>query len=137
MEQPEQAEQPQTQTGDATDTEGAERALTPEEVGELRERLRQDGWRSDVGWVSVGVGASAQVSQEGQEPVRRTIAYLPSLRAVDGGAARLWKDGDVPAPRQADVREVMVADPQASDWHSETFEAPVTTVVHDTDAAED
>lgn len=105
-----------------------------EAVGELRQQLLAAGWRSDFRWSDVGSAtASAAVRAAGGEATRRTIAYLSSLRAVDGGAAKVWMDGDVPAPRQADAREVMLATPADSDWQSETFEAPVVTVADDED----
>lgn len=102
---------------------------TPEEAGEVRQRLRQEGWQADLGWADVGAGsAAAAVRAAGDREARRTIAYLASLRALDQGAARVWKDGDVPAPPEADAREVMVAEPDLADWRSEVFEAPVETV---------
>ena len=126
----EQAQQSMT-SPDQDTTQQTERALTPEEVGELRERMREHGWRSDVGWMAVGTGSSAMTARSQGESVRRTIAYLPSLRAIDGGASRLWKDGDVPAPKEADAREVMIAEPDSTDWQSESLEAPVETVEPD------
>lgn len=102
---------------------------TPEEAGEVRQRLRQEGWQADLGWADVGAGsAAAAVRAAGDREARRTIAYLASLRALDQGAPRVWKDGDVPAPPEADAREVMVAEPDLADWRSEIFEAPVETV---------
>lgn len=127
----EQTQQPRTPADEQGSAQHTERALTPEEAGTLRERMREHGWRSDVGWMAVGTGSSAAVARGEGESVRRTIAYLPSLRAVDGGASRLWKDGDVPAPREADAREVMIADPDVSDWQSESLEAPAETVEPD------
>lgn len=102
---------------------------TPEAAGEVRQRLLHEGWQSDLGWAEVGSGSAiAAVRAAGEAEARRTIAYLASLRAVDRGAARVWKEGDVAAPAEADAREVMVAEPDAEDWRSETFEAPVETV---------
>jgi hypothetical protein len=108
-----------------TDTRQA-RPQTAEAAGELRQRLRAAGWRTDVGWSDVG-SRSAQVAVQGAggAPTRRTIAYVPRLRAVDGGAGRLWMDGDVAAPPEADAREVMIARPDSDEWQSETFEAPL------------
>ncbi len=102
---------------------------TPEEAGEVRQRLRQEGWQADLGWADIGTGsAAAAVRAAGDREARRTIAYLASLRALDQGAPRVWKDGDVPVPPEADAREVMVAEPDLADWRSEVFEAPVETV---------
>lgn len=102
---------------------------TPEAAGEVRQRLLQQGWQSDLGWVEVGAGSAiAAVRAAGEAEARRTIAYLASLRALDRGAPRVWKEGDVAAPAEADAREVMVAEPNADDWRSEVFEAPVETV---------
>lgn len=98
--------------------------LTEEAAGELRQRLRREGWQADVGWAEVGSGTAASTLDE----TRRTLAYLASVRAVDGGAAKLWKEGDVPAPAEADAREVLIARPDDSEWHSEVFEAPAVTV---------
>lgn len=114
---------------------------TPEEAGEVRQRLRQEGWQADLGWADVGAGsAAAAVRAAGDREARRTIAYLASLRALDHGAPRVWKDGDVPVPPEADAREVMVAEPDLADWRSEVFEAPVETVetpeAAETDAGE-
>jgi hypothetical protein len=104
---------------------------TPEAAGEVRQRLRRAGWQSDFAWIEVGAGtAPAAVHAAGEEEARRTIAYLASLRSVDQGAARVWREGDVPAPHEADAREVMVAGPDVADWHSEVFEAPAETVEH-------
>lgn len=117
--------------------ETTDRALTAEEAGELRARLRSQGWSSDCGWVTVGArSAISAVRAAGGGETRRTIAYLATLRSVDGGAPRVWKDGDVPAPPEADAREVMVADDEANEWQSETFEAPAATVGEPEDADE-
>lgn len=110
----------------------SETPATAEAAGEVRQRLLSEGWQSDLAWLEVGVGsASAAVRVAGDGPARRTVAYLASLRALDRGAPSVWKDGDVPAPREADAREVMLAEPHATDWRSEVFEAPVTTVESD------
>ena len=111
-----------------TDTRHA-RPQTVEAAGELRQQLRAAGWRTDVGWCDVG-SRSAQVAVRGAAggPSRRTLAYVPALRALDGGASKLWMAGDVPAPPEADAREVMVALPDADEWQSEVFEAPVERV---------
>lgn len=102
---------------------------TPEEAGEVRQRLLHEGWQSDLGWAEVGAGSAiAAVKAAGEAEARRTIAYLASLRALDQGAPRVWKDGDVAAPAEADAREVMLAEPEVDDWRSETFEAPAETV---------
>lgn len=102
---------------------------TPKAAGEVRQRLLHQGWQSDLGWAEVGAGSAvAAVRAAGEAEARRTIAYLASLRALDRGAARVWKEGDVAAPAEADAREVMVAEPHADDWRSEVFEAPVETV---------
>jgi hypothetical protein len=102
---------------------------TPEAAGEVRQRLLQEGWQSDLGWAEVGSGSAiAAVRAAGEAEARRTIAYLASLRAVDRGAGRVWKEGNVAAPAEADAREVMLAEPNADDWRSEVFEAPVETV---------
>lgn len=123
------SEQPETQTSPET----------PEAAGEVRQRLRGEGWQSDLGWLEVGVGsAPAAVRVAGDTPARRTVAHLASLRALDQGAPRVWKDGDVPAPREADAREVMLAEPHANDWRPEVFEAPVETVEGEgSDSADD
>lgn len=105
-------------------TEMTDRQLTEEAAGELRQQLRRDGWRSDLAWAAVGVGGAVSAEAE----ARRTIAYLASVRAVDGGSARIWKEGDVPAPVEADAREVFVAHADGTEWHSETLEAPALTV---------
>jgi hypothetical protein len=108
------------------------RPQTARAAGELRQLLRERGWRADLAWAEVGSrSASGAVTAAGGADVRRTIAYLPSLRALDGGTLRLWRDGDVPVPAAADVREVMVATAGAEDWHSETFEAPAARVERD------
>lgn len=114
-----------------------DRQLTTEATGELRERLRAQGWSSDLAWTTVGSRSAAAIAEgvaEGQ--AKRTIAYLASLRAVDGGALGVWKDGDVPAPPEADAREVLTARPGDTDWHSELLEAPAESVesVHEADA---
>lgn len=111
---------------------------TPEAAGEVRQRLLHEGWQSDLGWVEVGAGSAiAAVRAAGEAEARRTIAYLASLRALDQGAARVWKEGDVAAPAEADAREVMVAEPNADDWRSEVFEAPVETVEEAPEQASD
>lgn len=97
----------------------------PETAGALRERLRNEGWRSDLAWAVIGSGSAATVSGE----ARRTVVYLGSLREVDGGAGKLWKPGDVPAPPVADAREVFLTRPGDTEWHSHRLEAPATTVV--------
>lgn len=92
-------------------------------AGELRQRLREEGWQADLAWAKVSSGTATQaVHASGGEPVRRTIAYLSSVRKIDGGASQLWKEGDVASPPEADAREVMVATPDDPDWHSEHFE---------------
>lgn len=101
-----------------------DRQLSEEEAGELRQRLRESGWSSDLAWANVGSGSAATAQGE----ARRTIVYLASLRAVDGGAAKVWQEGDVPAPAEADAREVFVTSDEDSEWHSEVLEAPATTV---------
>lgn len=102
---------------------------TPEATGEVRQRLRSEGWRADMYWADVGVSSAPGAVRAADGPTaRRTIAYLASMRAVDRGAPRLWKDGDVPAPPEADAREVMIAEHGVDEWRSETFEAPVQTV---------
>lgn len=102
------------------------------EAGALRQRLRLHGWRSDLAWIDVGArSASGAVSAAGGGDVRRTLAYLPALRSIDGGAPRVWKDGDVPAPSVADVREVMLATDGVAEWISEVFEAPPERVADD------
>lgn len=98
--------------------------MDAETAGALREQLREAGWRSDLAWALVGVGHAGTVQGE----ARRTIAYLPSLRAVDGGASKVWQDGDVPAPAVADAREVFVTRPDDTEWHSESLEAPARTI---------
>lgn len=113
-----------------------ERPATPQAAGELRHRLRIEGWQSDLTWVEVGSGsASGAVRAAGGDDVRRTIAYLASLRALDGGAPRVWKEGAVPVPAQADAREVMLATEGVTEWISEVLEAPVTTAVEEDDEA--
>ncbi len=107
---------------------------TPQAAGALRHRLRIEGWQSDLTWVEVGSrSASGAVRAAGGADVRRTIAYLASLRALDGGAPRLWKEGAVPVPPQADAREVMLATEDVTDWMSEVLEAPATTIDDDED----
>lgn len=102
---------------------------TPEVAGEVRQHLRSEGWQADLYWTEIGVGsAPVAVRAAGGVAARRTIIYLVSLRSVDQGAARLWKEGDVPAPPEADAREVMVAEPGEAEWQSETFEAPAEVV---------
>lgn len=113
-----------------------ELAETPQAAGELRHRMRDDGWQSDLTWVEVGSrSASGAVRAAGGEDVRRTVAYLASLRALDGGAPRVWKEGAVPVPAQADAREVMVATEGVTEWISEVLEAPVTTTSDEGDEA--
>lgn len=98
---------------------------TPEAAGALRHTLRARGWRTDLAWAEVGArSAAAAVRAADGEDVRRTIAHLPSLRALDGGAPRVWCAGDVPVPAVADVREVMLATDGADEWLSEHFEVP-------------
>ena len=101
-----------------------EHARTPQGAGALRVRLREGGWSSDLSWVEVGSRTATGAVRTAGGDVRRTIAYLPSLSAVDRGTPRLWKDGDVPVPSAADVREVMLATEGSDDWLSEAFEAP-------------
>lgn len=112
--------------------EDTDQQLSPEVAGELRQRLREDGWRSDMGWAKVGAGSAALAQQD----ARRTIAYLASLRAIDGGAGKVWQEGDVPAPAEADAREVFVARAADTEWHSEVLEAPATTVASGADSAD-
>lgn len=112
-----------------------DRQLTAEAVGELRERLRAQGWSSDLGWTMVGSRSALAVAADGE--ARRTVAYLASLRAIDGGASGVWKDGDVPAPPEADAREVLTARPGDSDWHSELLEAPVENVASGDDTTDE
>jgi hypothetical protein len=113
-----------------------DRPDTPEAAGELRHRLRVEGWQSDVTWTEVGSrSAESAVRASGGAEVRRTVAYLASVRAVDGGAPKVWKDGAVPVPPQADAREVMLATSGVTDWISEVLEAPAETV-EGADAAE-
>lgn len=115
-----------------TPDEAPQQPETPEAAGEVRQRLRSEGWQADLGWLEVGVGsAPAAVRVAGETSARRTVAYLASLRSLDQGAARVWKEGDVPAPSEADAREVMIAEPQADDWRSEVFEAPAETIETD------
>jgi hypothetical protein len=105
------------------------RPTTPRAAGELRQVLRERGWRADLAWVEVGSrAAAAAVGAADGAAVRRTIVYLPSLRALDGGALQLWREGDVPAPAVADVREVMVAVDGVDEWTSEAFEVPPARV---------
>lgn len=101
-----------------------EHARTPHGAGALRVRLREAGWSSDLSWVEVGARTAISAARAAGGEARRTIAYLPSLSAVDGGTRRLWKEGDVPVPSVADVREVMLATETCEDWISELFEAP-------------
>jgi hypothetical protein len=106
-----------------------DRPNTVTAAGELRQTLRDRGWRSDLAWIEVGArSASGAVHAAGGGEARRTVAYLSAVRALDGGALRLWKDGAVPVPPQADVREVMLATAGVEEWISELFEAPATTV---------
>jgi hypothetical protein len=97
---------------------------TPEAAGELRQRLRERGWRTDLAWVEVGSRSATGAVRAAGGDVRRTVAYIPALRAIDRGALQMWKDGDVPVPPIADVREVMVATSGVDEWISEVFEAP-------------
>lgn len=114
---------PQQTTVQTTTT--SDRLGTPEQVGELRQLLREHGWRADLGWAEVGArSASVAVHAAGGDDVRRTIAYLPALRTIDGGALRLWKHDDVAVPPVAAVREVMVATEGLDEWMTETFEVP-------------
>jgi hypothetical protein len=110
------------------------RISTPEAAGALRMRLRDNGWRADLAWVEVGRRSATAAVRAAGEDVRRTIAYLPSLSALDGGTPRLWRDGDVPVPAAADVREVMLATEDCEDWISETFEVPAQRVEADEDS---
>lgn len=116
-----------------------DRQLTEEAAGELRQRLREEGWSSDMGWLPVGVGSAPGASRAAGGTTRRTVAHLPSVRAIDGGAPRVWKDGDVAVPSEADAREVMVAETEADDWQPETFEVPPEQVFdpEDADASDD
>lgn len=109
-----------------------DRQLSEEAAGELRQRLREEGWSSDLAWATVGSGSAS--TAQGDE--RRTIAYLASLRAVDGGAPKIWQEGDVPAPAEADAREVLVTSEDDSEWHSEVLEAPATTVTESPESQE-
>lgn len=111
----------------------ADRQLSEEAAGELRQRLREEGWSSDLAWATVGSGSAS--TAQGDE--RRTIAYLASLRAVDGGAPKIWQEGDVPAPAEADAREVFVTFANDSEWHSEVLEAPATTVTESPEAPDE
>lgn len=95
-----------------------------QDAGRLRERLRAEGWSADLAWATVGSGSAAW--EDGAS--RRTIAYLSSLHREDGGARRLWHDGDVAVPPVADAREVMVAMRDSGEWMSETLEAPPVLV---------
>ena len=114
-----------------TDTR-TERPRSAEAAGEARLRLRAEGWRSDLAWSAVSSGsAPAAVRAAGGASARRTIAYVPALRALDGGAGKVWKEGDVPAPPEADAREVMRATAEGYDWESEVFEAPPEAVGSD------
>lgn len=99
----------------------------PEAAGALRQRLRNEGWRSDVAWAVIGSGSAATISGE----AHRTVIYLGSLRDVDGGAGKLWKPGDVPAPAVADAREVFRTRPGDTEWHSHRLEAPPLTICAD------
>lgn len=110
-----------------------DRQLSEEAAGELRQRLREDGWSSDLAWATVGSGSASTA----QDDERRTIAYLASLRAVDGGAPKVWQEGDVPAPAEADAREVLVTSANDSEWHSEVLEAPATTVTESPEAPDE
>jgi hypothetical protein len=108
------------------------RPQTVQHAGELRHTLRERGWRADLAWVEVGArSAGGAVSAADGADVRRTIAYVPALRALDGGTPRLWKDGDVPVPPVADVREIMLATQGIDEWISEVFEAPPERVESD------
>ncbi len=108
------------------------RPKTLQAAGELRQTLRDRGWRADLAWAEVGArSASGAVSAARGADVRRTIAYVPALRALDGGTPRLWKDGDVPVPPVADVREIMLATQGVAEWISEIFEAPPERVESD------
>ena len=113
--------------------------VTADAAGQLRERLRAAGWRADVRWTAVGSGsaAAAVAAAEAarQAPPTRTIAYLSSLRTIDGGAPRVWTEGDVAVPHVADAREVMSA--HDGEWISHTLEAPARTVASLPDEAED
>jgi hypothetical protein len=105
------------------------RPTTATAAGELRQTLRQVGWRADLAWADVGSrSAGAAVRAAGGGAVRRTIAYVPALKTLDGGALRLWKNGDVAVPLVADVREVMIAIEGSDEWTSEVFEAPPSRV---------
>lgn len=110
--------------------QNTDRQLSEEAAGGLRQRLREEGWSSDLAWATVGSGSAS--TAQGDE--RRTIAYLASLRAVDGGAPKVWQQGDVPAPAEADAREVLVTSDDDSEWHSEVLEAPATTVTESPDS---
>jgi hypothetical protein len=111
------------------------RPTTPAEAGVERQRLRQRGWRSDLAWAEVGSRSAAAAVKATGGDTRRTIAYLPALRSLDGGSLRLWRDGDVPAPATADVREIMLATDGVEDWISEAFEVPPASVESDTELA--
>lgn len=106
-----------------------DRPTDPQAAGALRQQLRSEGWRSDLAWAVIGSGSAATVSGE----ARRTVVYLPSLRDADGGAAKLWKPGDVPAPAVADAREVFRTRPGETEWHSHRLEAPATTLTPGSD----
>lgn len=106
--------------------------MSAEQAGHLRQLLREQGWRTDLGWVEVGArSASMAVRAASGGDVRRTIAYVPGLRSLDGGAPRLWKQDDVPVPPVADVREVMVATGGSDEWMTESFEVPPERVEAD------
>lgn len=106
--------------------------LTDPQAAGARQQLRNEGWRSDLAWAVIGSGSAATVSGE----ARRTVVYLGSLREVDGGAGKLWKPGDVPAPPVADAREVFRTRPGETEWHSHRLEAPATTVTPSGDRRE-
>lgn len=103
--------------------------VTPEQAGELRQLLRGQGWRADLGWVEVGARSARMAARAaGGGDVRRTIAYVPGLRSLDGGTSRLWKEHDVPVPPVAEVREVMLATDDSDEWMTESFEVPPARV---------
>jgi hypothetical protein len=104
------------------------RPTTATAAGELRQTLRQVGWRADLAWADVGSRSAGAAVRAGGGAVRRTIAYVPALKTLDGGALRLWKNGDVAVPAVADVREVMLAVDGSDEWISEVFEAPPSRV---------
>jgi hypothetical protein len=79
-----------------------------ERIERLLDRLREEGWQSDFAWTEIGSGSAQAAVRSGDGgTARRTIAYLPSVRAADGGAGRVWKTGDVPVPAEADAREAL------------------------------